>query len=340
MKMRTRYILYFSALAFLVVGAFVSFLIFGVARDSETHFTALVLSVEDDTITALVTKDEASPFTRHKLKSLVAFDLSYMGEEKEDVKPGDVVHGGYFKKTIDGFRVTPAYVDILFSAPLRDAETAGDAQSAELPTDEAAACAAAEQYLKSWSYNCYMYAENDLTVGTILDSSLSESEILAAAVLVLGENASADLSADTLGQEIVATANRLTNNMQFMIDKARFFAEKGRLSDSEALQDFSLAYYVQAVNIADSVATVEINEGIGWQYPELDVPSSSYEEHTVQLAKINGEWFVIDVETAYDWFHQRYKNADYDIDALIAEERADVQAQKEYAKEYRERTEN
>lgn len=339
MKMRTRYILYFSALALIVVGVFVSFLIFGVVRDSETYFTALVLSVEDDTVTALVTKDEASPFTRHKLKSLVAFDLSYMGEE-DNVKPGDVVHGGYFKETIDGYRVKMAYVDILFSAPLRDAETTDDAQSAELPTDEAAACAAAEQYLKNWSYNCYMYAENDLTAGTILDSSLSENEILAAAVLVLGENASADLSMDTLGQEIVATANRLTNNMQFMIDKARFFAEKGKLSDSGALQDFSLAYYVQAVNIADSVATVEINEGIGWQYPELDVPSSSYEEHTVQLAKINGEWFVIDVETAYDWFHQRYKHADYDIDALIAEERADFQAQKEYAKEYQGRTEN
>lgn len=339
MKMRTRYILYFSALALIVVGVFVSFLIFGVVRDSETYFTALVLSVEDDTVTALVTKDEASPFTRHKLKSLVAFDLSYMGEE-DNAKPGDVVHGGYFKETIDGYRVKMAYVSILFSAPLRDEETTDDAQSAELPTDEAAACAAAEQYLKSWSYNCYMYAENDLTAGTILDSSLSENEILAAAVLVLGENASADLSMDTLGQEIVAAVNRLTNNMQFMIDKARFFAEKGKLSDSGALQDFSLAYYVQAVNIADSVATVEINEGIGWQYPELDVPSSSYEEHTVQLAKINGEWFVIDVETAYDWFHQRYKNADYDIDALIAEERADFQAQKEYAKEYQGRTEN
>lgn len=114
MKMRTRYVLYFSAL-FLIVVVVIT-LAFGFQRARETYFTALVLSVEDDTVTALVTKDEASSFTRHKLKSLVVFDLSYMGEE-DNVKPGDVIHGGYFKETIDGFRVKMAYVDILFSAP-------------------------------------------------------------------------------------------------------------------------------------------------------------------------------------------------------------------------------
>lgn len=215
-----------------------------------------------------------------------------------------------------------------------------DAQGTLMTADEAAACAAAEQYLKSWSYNCYMYAENDLTAGTILDPSLSANDISAVAVQLIARDSSVNMSADAIEQEVNTAADRLKCNMQFMIDKATFFAEKGRLSDSGALKNFSLAYYVQAVNIADSVATVEINEGIGWQYPELDVPSSSYEEHTVQLAKINGEWFVIDVETAYDWFHQRYKNAGYDIDALIAQERADFQAQREYGKEYREQAEN
>lgn len=215
-----------------------------------------------------------------------------------------------------------------------------DTQSTLMTADEAAACAAAEQYLKNWSYNCYMYAENDLTVGTILDSSLSANEISAVAVQLIAGDSSANMGADAIEQEVNAAADGLKSNMQFMIDKAAFFAELRRLSNSGALKSFSLAYYVQAVNIANSVATIEINEGIGWQYPELDVPSSSYEEHTVQLAKINGEWFIIDVETAYDWFHQRYKNADYDIDALTAQARADFQAQREYAKEYQEQAKN
>lgn len=77
---------------------------------------------------------------------------------------------------------------------------------------------AAERYLSDWAHNSYMYANNDLEVGTILDADLKENELeKVLSELAKRENENQPFYSITNGQEnnIRETIAELQENMQF-----------------------------------------------------------------------------------------------------------------------------
>ena len=68
----------------------------------EIGFDAIILSIEDDIITAEVTGDEASFFSA-KLPKRIVFNANDSGETNLSV--GDIIHGNYLKGTINGENV-------------------------------------------------------------------------------------------------------------------------------------------------------------------------------------------------------------------------------------------
>jgi len=183
------------------------------------------------------------------------------------------------------------------------------------PYDEEIA-AAAENYMTRWSNNSYMHTEYDLKEATILDPDLTDEEISSAVAEVLhSPNRDYAISVDIPENER-DTADALKKNMQFMIDKAEYFSEMRRQSERT---DFELNYHFTNVDAAGNVAVVNMVENISFQYPEEKEPSFGQEEHTVSLVKVDSEWIVVNVDTMYDWFASDYKNTNYDIEAIIAE---------------------
>ena len=81
--------------------AFVAFLSIDRAG-GEIGFDAIILSIEDDIITAEVTGDEASFFSA-KLPKRIVFNANDSGETNLSV--GDIIHGSYLKGTINGENV-------------------------------------------------------------------------------------------------------------------------------------------------------------------------------------------------------------------------------------------
>ena len=68
----------------------------------EIGFDAVIISVEGNWITAEVTNDSASFFSK-KLPNEIKFDSTVAGVS--DLKPGDYIHADYLSGTIDGNQV-------------------------------------------------------------------------------------------------------------------------------------------------------------------------------------------------------------------------------------------
>lgn len=77
------------------------------------------------------------------------------------------------------------------------------------------AISAAERYLSNWAYNSYMYADKNLTLGTVLDAEVDPAK------LTLATSEFMALRNDADGQEnnISVAVSKMQANIQFMIAK-------------------------------------------------------------------------------------------------------------------------
>lgn len=75
------------------------------------------------------------------------------------------------------------------------------------------AISAAERYLSNWAYNSYMYADKNLTLGTVLDAEVDPAK------LTLATSEFMALRNDADGQEnnISVAVSKMQANIQFMI---------------------------------------------------------------------------------------------------------------------------
>lgn len=159
------------------------------------------------------------------------------------------------------------------------------------------AISAAERYLSNWAYNSYMYADKNLTLGTVLDAEVDPAK------LTLATSEFMALRNDADGQEnnISVAVSKMQANIQFMIDKATYFSTIRQYNGLQRT-DFNTDYVVQRVDVQGNFAVIEVLENISFQYVGAEDSSFSQKEHTVSLIKVDGEWIVANVETKYDWF--------------------------------------
>lgn len=186
------------------------------------------------------------------------------------------------------------------------------------------AISAAERYLSNWAYNSYMYADKNLTLGTVLDAEVDPAK------LTLATSEFMALRNDADGQEnnISVAVSKMQANIQFMIDKATYFSTIRQYNGLQRT-DFNTDYVVQRVDVQGNFAVIEVLENISFQYVGAEDSSFSQKEHTVSLIKVDGEWIVANVETKYDWFANEYKDTEYKISSIIAAEKQNIQAQAE-----------
>lgn len=85
--------------------------------------------------------------------------------------------------------------------------------------EEETSIAAAERYLSNWAYNSYMYADKNLTSGTVLDAEVEPVKL----TLATSEIMALRNDADGRVNNISAAVSKMQANMQFMIDKAEYF---------------------------------------------------------------------------------------------------------------------
>lgn len=182
---------------------------------------------------------------------------------------------------------------------------------------------AAEQYLSDWAYKSYMYWDKDLTIGTVLDANVEEAELaIAVSKIAASNDVGQSIYHEIVGDQVSsinAAVVEMQANMQFMVDKATYFSEIRQYSGLQRT-NFDLDYVIQNVDIQGNIATVDVLEGISFQYVDVEAPSFIQEEHTVSLIEVDGEWIVANVETKYDWFASEYKNTSYEINSIIASE--------------------
>lgn len=186
------------------------------------------------------------------------------------------------------------------------------------------AISAAERYLSNWAYNSYMYADKNLTLGTVLDAEVEPAKLTLATSEIMALRNDAD------GQEnnISVAVSKMQANIQFMIDKATYFSTIRQYNGLQRT-DFNTDYVVQRVDVQGNFAVIEVLENISFQYVGAEDSSFSQKEHTVSLIKVDGEWIVANVETKYDWFANEYKDTEYKISSIIAAEKQNIQAQAE-----------
>ena len=168
------------------------------------------------------------------------------------------------------------------------------------------AISAAERYLSNWAYNSYMYADKNLTLGTVLDAEVEPAKLTLATSEIMALRNDAD------GQEnnISVAVSKMQANIQFMIDKATYFSTIRQYNGLQRT-DFNTDYVVQRVDVQGNFAVIEVLENISFQYVGAEDSSFSQKEHTVSLIKVDGEWIVANVETKYDWFANEYKDTEY-----------------------------
>ena len=87
------------------------------------------------------------------------------------------------------------------------------------------AISAAERYLSNWAYNSYMYADKNLTLGTVLDAEVDPAK------LTLATSEFMALRNDADGQEnnISVAVSKMQANIQFMIGQC-VRSEAGRVA--------------------------------------------------------------------------------------------------------------
>lgn len=190
----------------------------------------------------------------------------------------------------------------------------------------------AEAYLSNLAYNSYMYSSNDLNSLTILDENVSESSLYRVAAEMTATEELTDVQkyfCTTLGNQLESRNDvvvKMKENIQFLKDKSAYFSEI-RQYNGIARKDFDVEYVVTDAKIQGNIAILEVLENLSFQYIGTPEPSFCQEEHTVFLVKVDDEWYVANVETKYDWFSNEYKNSNYDIATIIANEKQNVQAQ-------------
>lgn len=188
--------------------------------------------------------------------------------------------------------------------------------------EEETSIAAAERYLSNWAYNSYMYADKNLTSGTVLDAEVEPVKL----TLATSEIMALRNDADGRVNNISAAVSKMQANMQFMIDKAEYFSAIRQYNGLQRT-NFNVDYVVQSADVQENFAVIEVLENISFQYVGVEDPSFSQKEHIVSLIKVDGEWIVANVETKYDWFANEYKDTEYKISSIIAAEKQNVRAQ-------------
>lgn len=144
------------------------------------------------------------------------------------------------------------------------------------------AISAAERYLSNWAYNSYMYADKNLTLGTVLDAEVDPAK------LTLATSEFMALRNDADGQEnnISVAVSKMQANIQFMIDKATYFSTIRQYNGLQRT-DFNTDYVVQRVDVQGNFAVIEVLENISFQYVGAEDSSFSQKEHTVSLIKVD-----------------------------------------------------
>ncbi len=185
-----------------------------------------------------------------------------------------------------------------------------------------------ENYLSNWSYNSYMYEDNDLTVGTVLDRDIDDDVLASVAAEVVMSGEDEDFFGDDISEKkelaIDTVITRLQNNMRFSADKAKYFSEIRQYNGLKRT-NFEVSYVVQSLNLRENTAVATVLENISFQYVGVEEPSFGQEEHKVSLVKIDGKWIIVDLETKYDWFADQYKNKEYSIETIISKEKQNIQ---------------
>ena len=149
------------------------------------------------------------------------------------------------------------------------------------------AISAAERYLSNWAYNSYMYADKNLTLGTVLDAEVDPAK------LTLATSEFMALRNDADGQEnnISVAVSKMQANIQFMIDKATYFSTIRQYNGLQRT-DFNTDYVVQRVDVQGNFAVIEVLENISFQYVGAEDSSFSQKEHTVSLIKVDSGQMV------------------------------------------------
>lgn len=184
-----------------------------------------------------------------------------------------------------------------------------------------------EGYLSNWAQNSCLYEDSDLDLLTVLNEAIDQTALELAA--------SEAARSEKLGEHFYSgdgsvNADKLKKNMQFMKDKAEYFSEIRQYSGIERT-NFSAEYVITDCEIQGNLAVVQVLENVSFQYAGTPEPSFGQTEYIVSAVKADGEWFVANVETKYDWFDSEYKNTDYDISAIIAAEKENIKAQADSA---------
>lgn len=174
--------------------------------------------------------------------------------------------------------------------------------------------ATAQDFLSASAENMWLYADNDLSAGTIVE--------LAAEPAFLSDTSS---STELQSEEI----SMYLDDISFAQEKAEYFKEM-RMEQDIQRTDFQMLHILGQPEISNNYAVVSAIEYICFHYPNFpDVLSEITNYYTVELIKYGEEWFVVGITSEDDEFDAAYKGTGFTAERseeIFAEQEAKIAA--------------
>lgn len=196
--------------------------------------------------------------------------------------------------------------------------TLSSAQPADLAKirKESAIETAATTYLREAAYSQYYYTPNDLQSHTI--ESLEQSKA-AALESVAAKYASFRKSDRSMLYENKALdsgrVDALLSNLKLHRDTVAYYAHLNELCNV-TYRYVEPLYAAEEIKTDGDIASVLINELVDFQYTELDDTSMLLTSYCVSLARMDGKWLIIAVESDDD-FYRQYSQTGVDLDRVL-----------------------
>ena len=114
-----------------------------------------------------------------------------------------------------------------------------------------------------------------------------------------------------------AALSSFHKNIQYLHDKELYW--KHERQDSGILENTFAVNTNRHLNMADGVATVQVDVSVTFYYADSPGPSGLGSSYEITLVQADGKWLIADVLELNDWFDADYKNNPYfDVEKLIS----------------------
>ena len=114
-----------------------------------------------------------------------------------------------------------------------------------------------------------------------------------------------------------AALSSFHKNIQYLHDKELYW--KHVRQDSGILENTFAVNTNRHLNMADGVATVQVDVSVTFYYADSPGPSGLGSSYEITLVQADGKWLIADVLELNGWFDADYKNnPDFDVEKLIS----------------------